>query len=156
MLTNFEKDRQAAKQAELIVLKFLQNTMNDYTYIDVSESTGCLLKGDICAQHINGAQIFIEVKDDSCIANTHNVLVESSVLYHSSGYDKPYNNTADIYAVVSQIERKIYFFNHNKLKKLAKFAPERIIRHEEQTTYCNLVALSEAARAGALIGTITY
>lgn len=155
MLTNFEKDRQAAKEAEAIVLNFLSAKMDGYTFTDVSESRGCLLRGDILAE-CGGAQIYIEVKDDSRIAETKNVLVEDAVYYHSSGNLQKYQSTADIYAVVSKAERKIYFFNHYKLKKIAKYAPSCTIAHEEQTTYCNLVHITDAKRIGALIGVATY
>ena len=67
-----------------------------------------------------------------------------------------YQSSADVYAVVSKEERKIYFFNHEKLKKLAKFAPARTIAHEEQTTYCNLVSLDDTRRTGAFLGVAEY
>lgn len=155
MLTNFEKDRLAAKEAEQIVLNFLSSGLPQYKFKDVSESRGYLLRGDIVA-YLDNMQLFIEVKDDSCIATTRNILVEDAVYYHSSGNLQKYQSTADIYAVVSKSERKIYFFNHYKLKKIAKYAPSRTIAHEEQTTYCNLVHLTDAKRIGALIGAAAY
>ena len=155
MLSNFEKDRLAAKEAEQIVLNFLSTGLPQYQFKDVSESRGCLLRGDIVA-YLDNMQLFIEVKDDSCIATTHNVLVEDAVYYHSSGNVQKYQSSSDVYTVVSKEERKIYFFNHEKLKKLAKFAPARTIVHEEQTTYCNLVSLDDTKRTGAFLGVAKY
>ena len=155
MLSNFENDRLAAKEAEQIVLNFLSVGFPQYQFKDVSESRECFHRGDIVA-YLDNMQLFIEVKDDSCIATTHNVLVEDAVYYHSSGNVQKYQSSADIYVVVSKEERKIYFFNHGKLKKLAKFAPARTIAHEEQTTYCNLVSLDSTRRTGALLGIAEY
>lgn len=155
MIRNFEKDRQAAKEAENIVLNFLTIGLPHYRFEDISESIGCLLRGDIVA-YCGDIQVYIEVKDDKRIAETKRVLVEDAVYYHSSGNLKKYESTADIYAVVSRSENKIYFFNHEKLKKLSKFAPSRTIPHEDQTTYCNLVDLDSARRTKALIGVGSY
>lgn len=155
MLTNFEKDRQAAKEAEQIVFNFLASGLKDFTITNVSESKGCLLKGDILAE-CGGAQFFIEVKDDSRINETHNILFEEAVYYKWSGATQRNEIDTDIYAVVSKAENKIYFFNFRKLKKLAKFAPSRTIPHEEQTTYCKLIDLEATKRSGAYLGTGAY
>ena len=156
MIRNFDKDRQAAREAEKIVFSQLSSLLEGYTVKDLTDKSEYYLKGDLVAVAANGDYIFIEVKDDKCIADTRNILVEKEVYYHSSGITQKYNSTADVYAVVSRSENKIYFLDHYKLKRFAEFAPSRTIPHEDQTTYCSFVSLGDAKYRGILLGELTY
>lgn len=154
----FNADLERGKSAEKIVLDYLAANVDGFTFTDVSNISECRYKGDILAIGENGEEIYIEVKNDSRIADTGNILCEEEVEYKTSGYIGKGNMdcNSDVYAIVSQSERKIYFLNFEKLKKLAKYAPYKEIHHFYQTTYARLVDLYTAKRSGALIGAITY
>ena len=63
----------------------------------------------------NNKVYFIEVKNDSRIADTGNVLCEEEVYYKKNDYygkGNMYSN-ADVFAIVSKQNQKIYFINSN-------------------------------------------
>lgn len=71
MVTNFYRDLEKAKKAEAIVKEILSSLTSNYNFIDVSNVPKYYHKGDIVAvDKESGKQIFIEVKDDSRIADT--------------------------------------------------------------------------------------
>lgn len=74
-----------------------------YTFEDVSNNREYFYKGDIKATSSTGKEIFIEVKDDSRIAESKNVLCEYEVYYKESNYYGKGNmkSNYDIYCVVS-------------------------------------------------------
>ena len=60
--------------------------------------------GDIIITTTSGVSYNVEVKDDSVIAKTKNILCEDEVYYKKTGTYKignMYNNNTDIYCVVS-------------------------------------------------------
>ena len=85
MTSDFFSDLTSAKGAEQKVLETLSSLTNDYEFIDVSNKQEYWHKGDILAiNKATGARTFIEVKDDSRIAETHNILCEERIFFYES------------------------------------------------------------------------
>lgn len=136
MVTNFYRDLEKAKKAEAIVKEVLSSLTSKYEFIDVSNIPNYYHKGDILAvDKESGKQIFIEVKDDSRIADTKNILCEDLVYYYETGEEVKGNfyNDYEVYCIVSQPERKIYFYDFGTLQRVYKSWGEfKIIRHQQQ------------------------
>ena len=158
MLTNFEADKQAAKAAEKLVRDLLSNLTIGYTFEDVSEEREYRYKGDIRATAATGETIYIEVKDDSRIAQTGNILCEEeNYIKETDRYIKGnMKSDYDIYAVVSQQNRKVYFFDFKRLQEIYKRGEFKKINHPQQITYCYLLELCRAKQWGALLYTVKY
>ena len=159
MVDNFYSDLRAARGAELLVKEVLSQLTDAYTFEDVSNKREYFYKGDILAiERATGKRVFIEVKDDSCIARTRNVLCEENVLYYDTNTIEKGNMGAnyDIYCVVSQQERKIYVIDFATLQRNYKKGIYKVIPHPTQTTYCYLCSLHQVAEWGAGICTIDY
>lgn len=158
MLDNFYTDLEKAKKAEQIVKDTFAALTKKYTFEDVSNNREYFYKGDIKATSSTGKEIFIEVKDDSRIAESKNVLCEYEVYYKESNYYGKGNMKAnyDIYCVVSQSERKIYVIDFSILKQIYKKGEHKVIDHYNQTTYCYLLSLGTIKKYGGLIDTIEF
>ena len=158
MLQSFQKDLKEAKAAEAIVLHALNSLTTGFTFEDVSNDRQCFYKGDIRAIAADGRELYIEVKDDKRIAETGRVLCEEENYIKCSDYwikGGMYNNT-DIYAVVSQQERKIYFFDFKQLQKIYKKGEYKVIQHAQQDSYCYLLELCRIKQWGAFMGVLKY
>lgn len=156
---DFNNDREAAREAEILVRVTLDNLTNDYIFEDVSDDPQYYYRGDIRAIGRDGTNIYIEVKDDSRIAETRKILCEEEVYYKDSDWYGKGNmkSNYDYYCVVSQSERKIYVLDFNRLKQIyRKFGEYKEINHSNQITYCYLLDLCRARQFGALINTIQY
>lgn len=104
-MKDFYKDLCAAKPAEQLVLNKLSSLTTDWVFTDVSNQREYFYKGDILATAADGSkQLFIEVKNDSRIADTGNILCETEVYNKDGNYYIQGNmsNDTDIYAIVSQ------------------------------------------------------
>ena len=156
MLSNFSADLAAAKEAEQIVKEAIAAA--GYQVLDVSDDPQYYHSGDLKILLPSGER-FVEVKDDSRIADTRNILCEEEVYYKESGRLVPGNmhSNYDIYAVVSKKENLIYFFDFSKLKEIYKrFGTYKTIQHPEQYSNCYLLELCRAKQFGALIAKINY
>lgn len=158
MLTNFWSDLEIGHKAEDIVLNTFSSLTDQYTFENVSNVRECRYKGDIKATAADGREIYIEVKNDSRIADTHNVLCEYMNFYRQSGtYGKGYMDCAcDVFCVVSESEQKIYIIDFATLKKYYKYGEAKTIPHAEQTTYCYLLDLGFIKSKGGLIDIVEY
>lgn len=162
MLSNFHQDREAAREAELIVLNTLSSLASGVaTFEDVADNPLYYYKGDIIATDLKtGAEYYIEVKDDSRIADTQNILCEEENYLKEDGRfisGGMYNNFTNIYCVVSKTERKIYILDFKELQRIyRKYGEFKVIRHSQQDTYCYLLSLARAKQFGALITVINY
>ena len=158
MVTNFYRDLEKAKKAEALVKDVLSSLTSNYNFIDVSNIPAYYHKGDIVAvDKESGKQIFIEVKDDSRIADTQNILCEDSVYYYETGEEVKGNFHSDyeVYCIVSQPERKIYFYDFGKLKEVYKSWGEfKVIRHQQQESYVYLLSTGSVKRA--LLNVVEY
>lgn len=158
MLSTFYQDLEKAKTAEDLVLKVFDGLTDEYRFEAVGSIREYFHKGDIKATDIDGNEHFIEVKDDSCIGKTHNVLCEEDIFYQSIGEFVKGNMYSDyeIYCVVSQSTRKIYVIDFKVLKRIYHKGQFKEIPHREQTTYCYLVPLAMIRKEGGMIAEIDY
>lgn len=158
MVSNFWSDLAQAKKAEDLVREVFASLTDKYTFIDVGSQREYFKKGDIKAIAADGREIFIEVKDDSRIAETQNLLCEEECYYYFSGDWAKGNFYSDyqIYCVVSKAEQKIYVMDFNVLKKHYKSGRFKQIKHSEQITYCYLCPLDEVRSWGAMIAEVNY
>ena len=158
MVGNFYQDLAKARGAERLVRETFAALTNDYKFEDVSNEREYFYRGDIKAIAADGKEIFIEVKDDSRIQETHNVLCETAVYYYERGEYGKGNMSAnyDIYCVVSRAEQKIYVFDFPTLKANYGRGRRKEIDHYDQRTICYLVSLDILKDCGALIAIIDY
>ena len=158
MVTGFWEDLLNAKKAEDTVREEFSKLTKDYTFYDVSSQREYFHKGDIKAVAADGREIFIEVKCDSRIAETQNILCEEEVLYFDSGELRKGNFYSDyeIYCVLSKDERKIYVMDFSKLKAHYKSGKYKNIKHWDQITYCYLCSLDDVRSWGAMIAELEY
>lgn len=143
MVTDFYKDLNNARKAEALVALIFSMCTNKYKFDNVGDIREYFYKGDIKATAADGREIFIEVKDDSRIADTHNVLCEYGNYYKESRTYGKGNMQAeyDIYCINSKSERRIYVIDFAILKANYKLGRSKIIYHDEQDTYCTLLPL---------------
>lgn len=153
MLSNFKADLQKAKKAEELVRDVFSSLTSEYVFEDVSNDRCFYYRGDIKATAADGREIFIEVKDDSVIWRTQNVLCEEEVYYkHDDFYGKGnMQSDYDIYCVVSWKENKIYVIDFSILRTNYNKGEFKIIDHPAQTTYCYLCSISQIKSWGGLI-----
>ena len=158
MVSTFFADLKKARAAEHIVLEKLSSLAADYTFTNCADEQAYWHKGDIIATDADGAQLFIEVKDDSRIHETGNLLCEFAVEYHNTGKMAKGGmfNQTDIYCVVSQPQRKIYVFDFPRLQQVYLRGRYKKIPHAEQTTYCYMNKLDRLKNCGALVGELDY
>lgn len=155
----FLKDLLKAHKAEELVREALASLTDVYKFEVVADNKEYYHKGDIKATDADGNEIMIEVKDDSRIGETGNILCEESVYYYESNYEQKGNFYSDyeIYCVVSQPTNTIYFFDFSILKQIyKKYGNYRIMRHAHQESEVYLLPLGSAKKAGALLHTIKY
>ena len=144
MLNDFKKDLEVGKAAERIVLDTFASLTTDYTFVDVSNDSSCFYKGDIKAVAADGSEIYIEVKNDSRIADTGRVLCEEEVHYFQNDYCGQGNMSCqcDYYCIVSEEEKRIYVLDFKILKSIyKKYGEFKVIRHAQQETYAYLLDL---------------
>ena len=155
----FYNDLNNARAAEWLVRNTLQSLDNTWDFKWVGDVEECFHIGDIEAiDTYTGFSYFIEVKDDSRIAGTGNVLCETRKYFFNSGEYRRGNiyNTGDYYCVVSQQDRKIYVLDFQLLRRYYQWGEYTWIEHDEDITYCYLVPLKLLEKKGALLHTICY
>ena len=159
MMKEFYEDLANAKAAEKIVRDTLASLTTNYTFEDVSDDPQCYYKGDIRVVGDN-KEFYIEVKNDSRIADTGNILCEEEVYYKDDNRFAPGNMhcTSDYYCVVSMQERKIYVLDFQVLKSIyRKYASDfKIIRHRDQDTHAYLLEICRAKQFGALLYKLNF
>ena len=159
-MNGFRQDLMKAKEAEKIVREVFTSLTDRYSFEDVSEDRDCFYKGDIKATpktiNCSREEIYIEVKDDSRIGETKNILCEEEVYFKECDYYSKGNMKAgyDIYCIVSKSERKIYVLDFKKLRNIYKKGEFKSIEHPAQITYCYLLPLGLAQEA--IITIISY
>ena len=157
MISNFKKDLAAARDAEILVLQLLMGATDAYDFFWVGDNREYFNKGDIKAiDKATGKESYIEVKDDSRIADTHNILCEEQIDYFDYQVKGNIYNEFDAYIVVSKQERKIYILSGEVLKANYKRGYKKYIPHLEQATDAYLLPLDVIAAEGGLLATITY
>lgn len=159
MLDNFQRDLAKGKVGERIVKEVFTALTDDFTFEDVSNEACFYYRGDIKAiDKKTGKEYFIEVKNDSRIGDTKNILCEEEVYYKQYDYFGRGNmdGDSDIFTIVSQPEEKIYVIDFKVLKKNYRLGQFRKLEHPQQFSYVYLLPLSTIKRLGGLIATIDY
>ena len=158
MVEGFYEDLEQARAAETIVCDKLSSLAPGIKFENVGNDRQYFHKGDIKATLESGKEVFVEVKDDSCIHRTRNVLCEEEVYFNYNGVTTPGNMYSDyeIYCVLSQKERKMYLIDFDILRKNYKKGEYKEIQHPAQTTYCYLCSLAQIKKWGAMIKVIKY
>lgn len=158
MLRDFYKDLALAKPAEQLVLNTLSSLAPGYIFDNVSEVKEYRYKGDIKVTTPEGREIFLEVKDDSRIADTGNVLCEYRNYIKDGDYFIKGNMCSDydFYCIVSQQQRKIYIIDFSILKANYTKGYHKVIYHYDQDTWCYLLRLDIIKKLGGLVAVIDY
>lgn len=158
MLRDFWTDLEAAKPAEQLVLRTLSNLATGFTFTDVSNVKECRYKGDILATAADGQQYYLEVKNDSRIADTGNILCEYQNFIKDGGYFIKGNMCSDYdyYCIVSQQQRKIYIIDFSILKTNYTKGQHKVIYHYDQDTWCYLLPLARLKQLGGLVAELDY
>lgn len=158
MLDNFERDLAIGKKAEDIVREVFSSLDPERTYENVGAERALFYKGDIRVTDKEGNVRYIEVKNDSVIHKTGNVLCEEEVYYKQHDYYAKGNMQSDydIYAVVSEQQRKIYVINFECLQQNYRKGSYKEIVHPQQITYCFLLSIDDIDRLGGLISVVSY
>ena len=103
MLKKFDGDLRRAKVGERIVMQVLQSVYgNDYDFNDVSDNKEYWHKGDIEIVR-DGKTKYLDVKMDSRIAQTGNILCEDEVYFVESDSYRPgcIHSDYDYLAIIS-------------------------------------------------------
>ena len=158
MLNDFKADLELGREAEYLVKEILSGLTADYTFEAIGDQKEYYYKGDIRATGADGKEFYIEVKNDSCIAKSGNILCEEENYIKDSGRMIKGNMHcgSDIYCIVSQAERKIYLLDFKRLQEIYQKGEYKVINHQEQVTYCYLLPLHRAKQWGAWFKTITW
>ena len=160
MSFDFWRDLAAAHKVEEKALEVFQSLCVDYRFIDVSNDKQYYHKGDIKAIAADGTEYMLEIKADSRIHETGNVLCEEEVLFYDTGKRKLGNMYSDYqyYCVVSEAARKIAVIDFQVLRAHYKDNGHRdlTLRHKESESYVYLFPLKEIKELGGLIAVIDY
>lgn len=159
MVDNFYRDLEFGKEAEVIVRDRLSSLDDSRTYELVGDNPLYYHRGDIRVVDKESGEVrFIEVKNDSVIHKTGNILCEEEVYFKKQYYSKDGNmfSDYDIYAVVCKEQRKIYIINFEVLKKNYRKGSFKVIEHSQQITYAYLLHIDEIKRLGGLISVVSY
>lgn len=155
----FLQDAAAARDAEQLVAAIMASLTSTWNFEVIEGEDENQHKGDIkVTDPVTGFSLFLEVKDDSRIATTGNVLCEVTKFFEDTKTFKPGNMSYDYeyYCVVSQESRTIYVIDFSILKQVYRQGIATTIYHENDTTYCYLVPLELIVEKGGLIRTIEY
>lgn len=157
-MSQFQEDLAAAKPAERLVRQTLSKLTSEYEFVDVADDPQYYDYGDILAIGKNGSKVFFEVKNDSRIAETKNILCEDEVYdKRNDRYTKGnMHSNYDYYCVVSEAENRVYILDFKVLRQIYKKGEFRIFNHPTQYTEGYLLPLYLAKRYKALIAQIDY
>ena len=160
MSYEFWKDLAEAKKVEKTALEVFQSRTADYTIVDVSDNKEYYHKGDLKAIAADGREIMLEIKADSRIHETGNVLCEERVLFYNTGKYVQGNMYSDYeyYCVVSEPARKIAVIDFKVLRAHYADAHHRFItiRHNESESDVFLMPLKEVKELGGLVALLDY
>lgn len=156
---DFWKDLEKAKKVEKLALGVFQSQSKQYQLIDVSDIKEYYHKGDLKAIAPDGKEYILEIKADSRIHETGNVLCEEQVLFYDTGKISKGNMYSDYqyYCVVSEAARKIAVIDFQVMRAHYKNNHKYItIKHRESETEAYLFPLKEIKELGGLIALLDY
>lgn len=162
MVKGFYSDLAKAKKGEDIVRQVLQGCQDKYSITDVSEIKEMWHRGDIEIHDVEeNISYYLDVKDDSRIAQTGNLLAEHRVYYvkdnkWTEGFMQ--RATYDYVGYLSQQNKIIYILDFKLWQKyyLSKSEKHIHIPHGYQTTDGYLMSLDKARKLGIVIAEIKY
>jgi hypothetical protein len=159
-LKEFKQDLEKARTAEYLVFMLLKgaDSAHNYKFEWVGDNRDFYDKGDIKAINVaTGKEIFIEVKDDSRIADTGNILCEERVDYIWHSNIGNIYSAFDVYTIVSKKENKVYVLDGKILKEIyKKYGCYKYIEHPHQSSEVYLLPLYIMKKQGGLLATIDY
>lgn len=158
MSWDFWRDLNAARKTEQKALEIFQGLSADYRFIDVSDNELYYHKGDIKAIAADGTEYMLEIKGDSRIHETGNVLCEECNYWYDTGETTQGNMYSDYqyYCVLSEAARKLVIIDFKVLQ--ANYKKYRYIQHrhaDNESTYY-LMPLKDINRLGGIIKVIDY
>lgn len=157
MLDNFDTDLAWGKRAERIVARLAQS--NGVQVQDISDLPQYRQCGDLLITLASGQQYYLEVKNDSVVGSSGNILCEEEVYYKENDYFKPgfmYNHS-DFLLVVSESQREIYVLDFKIMQQIYKTKGQyKFFDYPQQSSDCYLVPLWLAKKYGAWLETINY
>lgn len=151
---NFFSDLELGQKGEQLVKEVLEKLTKDFTFSASDDQH----KGDILVTSTSGNKYYLEVKTDSRIADTHNILCEEEVFYYGNGQRKPgfMHSNYQYFCILSKSERKIYIIDFKVLKENYKSGWGKYLYYEDQDSYCYFIKLEKIAEQGGLLYTIKY
>ena len=158
MSKQFNKDLAVARVVEELVKNTLAALTTEYTFKNVGDQPQYFHKGDIMALGENQVRM-IEVKNDSRIHETHNILCEEENYFKEGGYYAKGNmySDYDIYCVVSQAERKMYFFDFKVIRdNYKRYGEFKFKNHYDQESYFYTLPIGRVKQLGGLIRILEY
>ena len=155
---DFDRDLAQAQEVEKAVAAHLSTLTNDYSFSWIGDQSLYYHKGDVVATNkVTGEQFFIEVKNDSRIHETFNVLLEDEVQYKDWTVQQGnLYSDYEIYCVVSLAARKMWIMDLKVLKNIHKQGEYTMIKHSDQTTFAWLLPLHKIKKAHGLIAQIEF
>lgn len=155
--SNFQKDLREAREAEIIAREVLSKTTEDYRFYDVSNMKKFRHRGDIVSRNLkDDSPCFIDVKDDSVIHHTRNILCEDRVSYNGRVQDGFMRYDYDYLCIVSQPEKRMYLVDFDVLKKHYKQGRYLLQAYDWQYSHTYLFPLRKARKLNALVAEIDY
>ena len=182
MVSNFFKDLKKGKKGERIAKDVLECMTENYTFRDVSEEEEYRHLGDIEIKYsydsyrekfnvkpdylpmpqelfdLYNLSYFIDVKDDSRIGDTGNILCEEKVYYKKNGIVKDgfMYNLYDYLAIVNEKDKMIYILDFHLLQKVYKQGRKMRLYYSDQYSDVYLYSLDKAKDNGILMAVIGY
>lgn len=157
-MTPFQRDLAAAKPYEELSRQILSNLTTEYTFTNVADLPQYYHYGDILATGKNGSEFFIDVKRDTRIWETKNVLCEEHVYSKTDDRDEigfMYSHY-DYLCIVSEKESRLYIIDFKVLKQIYKKGEHRDFDHPTQWTDGYLLNLATIKRYKGLTAIINY
>lgn len=160
MSFNFWQDLAAAKKIEKQALHILQRLTAEHSFIDVSDLKEYYHKGDIKATAADGTEYMLEIKGDSRIHETGNVLCEEENYWYDTGLTTEGNMYSDYqyYCILSQAARKMVIIDFKVLQANYRNKSHRCIqhRHADNISTYYLFPLKELKELGGIIAVIDF
>ena len=158
MVESFWRDLEIAKTAEQDVISALSYLAPEIKFIDVSNDRAYFYKGDIKAILPDGRIVMIEVKRDTRIHETGNILCQEKKKYW--GKDEWQKGTMhsdyEIYCIVSPQLRRIYVIDFKILLAHYKSGKSRVFQNDEGIEDIYLLPLEYLKSKDGLLWTIDY
>jgi hypothetical protein len=141
------------------VRDLLEALTDEYEFEWVGAEEQYRYKGDIKATAADGSEIFIEVKDDTIIGTSGNVLIEEEVYFKEINEVRKgfIHNDYDIFCVISRDTHTLYFFKYDVIKEIYKnYGEYKFYNYPTQSSECRLLPLCRIKQFGGLIAKLEY